>query len=78
MAGYNNRQLLVEFEDDNNGEAVATFRSNKHLRIVAPRDWQDLFRKYPPGRGIIKDRVYWNRRKKQSLVSGHARTCGIF
>ena len=68
MAGYNNRQLLVEFEDDNNGEAVATFRSNKHLRIVAPRDWQDLFRKYPPGRGVKKDRQYYNRRKKRTYT----------
>jgi hypothetical protein len=38
MAGYNNRQLLVEFADDDNGEAVPTFRANKHLRINAPRD----------------------------------------
>jgi integrase len=68
MAGYNNRQLLVEFEDDNNGEAIATFKANKHLRINAPRDWQDLFRKYPPGRGVKKDRHYYNRRKKQTYT----------
>jgi integrase len=68
MAGYNNRQLLVEFENNDNGEAVATFRSNKHLRINAPRDWQDLFRKYPPGRGVKKDRQYYNRRKKRTYT----------
>jgi len=68
MAGYNNRQLLVEFEDDDNGEAIATFKANKHLRINAPRDWQDLFRKYPPGRGVKKDRHYYNRRKKQTYT----------
>ena len=68
MAGYNNRQLLVEFEDDDNGEAIATFRANKHLRINAPRDWQDLFRKYPPGRGVKKDRQYYNRRKKRTYT----------
>ena len=68
MAGYNNRQLLVEFENDDNGEAVATFKSNKHLRINAPRDWQDLFRKYPPGRGVKKDRQYYNRRKKRTYT----------
>ena len=68
MAGYNNRQLLVEFEDDDNGEAVPTFRANKHLRINAPRDWQDLFRKYPPGRGVKKDRQYYNRRKKRTYT----------
>jgi len=68
MAGYNNRQLLVEFEDNDNGEAVPTFKANKHLRINAPRDWQDLFRKYPPGRGVKKDRHYYNRRKKQTYT----------
>ena len=68
MAGYNNRQLLVEFENDDNGEAVATFKPNKHLRINAPRDWQDLFRKYPPGRGVKKDRQYYNRRKKRTYT----------
>ena len=78
MAGYNNRQLLVEFEDDNNGEAVATFRSNKHLRIVAPRDWQDLFRKYPPGRGVKKDRHYYNRRKKQTYTITASKNKAIY
>ena len=78
MAGYNNRQLLVEFEDDNNGEAVATFRSNKHLRIVAPRDWQDLFRKYPPGRGVKKDRHYYNRRKKQTYTITASKNKSIY
>ena len=78
MAGYNNRQLLVEFADDNNGEAVATFRSNKHLRIVAPRDWQDLFRKYPPGRGVKKDRHYYNRRKKQTYTITASKNKAIY
>ena len=68
MAGYNNRQLLVEFEDNDDGEAVPTFKANKHLRINAPRDWQDLFRKYPPGRGVKKDRQYYNRRKKHTYT----------
>lgn len=39
MAGYNNRQTLVEFEDDDNGEAVVKFIPNKHLQIIAPKDW---------------------------------------
>ena len=78
MAGYNNRQLLVEFEDNDNGEAVATFRSNKHLRINAPRDWQDLFRKYPPGRGVKKDRHYYNRRKKQTYTITASKNKAIY
>ncbi len=78
MAGYNNRQLLVEFEDDDNGEAVPTFRANKHLRINAPRDWQDLFRKYPPGRGVKKDRHYYNRRKKQTYTITASKNKAIY
>jgi hypothetical protein len=68
MAGYNNRQTLIEFENNDSGSGVVKFVPNKHLRIIAPRDWQDLFRKYPPGRGVKKDRHYYNRRKKQTYT----------
>ena len=78
MAGYNNRQLLVEFEDNDNGEAVPTFKANKHLRINAPRDWQDLFRKYPPGRGVKKDRNYYNRRKKHTYTITASKNKSIY
>lgn len=78
MAGYNNRQLLVEFEDNDDGEAVAKFLPNKHLRINAPRDWQDLFRKYPPGRGVKKDRHYYNRRKKQTYTITASKNKAIY
>ena len=78
MAGYNNRQLLVEFEDNDDGEAVPTFKANKHLRINAPRDWQDLFRKYPPGRGVKKDRQYYNRRKKHTYTIAASENKAIY
>jgi hypothetical protein len=78
MAGYNNRQLLVEFEDNDDGEAIATFKANKHLRINAPRDWQDLFRKYPPGRGVKKDRQYYNRRKKHTYTISASKNKSIY
>ena len=78
MAGYNNRQLLVEFEDNDNGEAVPTFKANRHLRINAPRDWQDLFRKYPPGRGVKKDRHYYNRRKKHTYTITASKNKSIY
>jgi len=65
MAGYNNRITLIRFRDDEDGYGVAEFLPNKHLRVNAPKDMRDLFRKYPPGRGIEKDREYYNRRKKQ-------------
>jgi hypothetical protein len=68
MAGYNHRQSLVEFEDDNNGAAIVKFIPNKHLRIIAPKDWRDLFRKYPPGSGVKISRQYYNRRKKKTYT----------
>ena len=68
MAGYNHRQSLVEFDEDNDGYGIHIFKSNKHLRINKPTSWRDLFRKFPPGRGIIQDRKYWNRRKKQTYT----------
>ena len=68
MAGYNKRQSLTEFEDDDSGSAVVKFIPNKHLRIVAPKDWTDLFRKFPSGSGILKDRIYYNRRQKKTYT----------
>ena len=66
MAGYNKRQSLIKFEDNDSGAAVVKFIPNKHLRIVAPKDWTDLFRKFPSRSGILKDRDYYNRRKKKT------------
>ena len=65
MAGYNHRNTLVKFYDDDQGYGYPKFLSNYHLRIAKPKDMRDLFRKFPPGRGQIQDRVYYNRRKKQ-------------
>ena len=68
MAGYNKRKTLIDFEDDDSGSGVVRFVPNKHLRIVAPKDWTDLFRKFPSGKGIKKDREYYNRRKKKTYT----------
>lgn len=68
MCGYNQRQTLITWEDDTSGYCREKFLSNKHLRIVKPTSWRDLFRKFPPGKGIIKDRQYYNRRKKQTYT----------
>ena len=44
LAGYSKRQSLVTFEDDDNGYCVRKFTPNKHLRLIAPKTWKDLFR----------------------------------
>jgi len=78
LAGYNKRQSLATFEDDDRGYCVRKFRPNKHLRIVAPKTWKDLFRKFPPGHGILKDRVYYNRRKKQTYTIPASKNKSIY
>ena len=78
MAGYNHRQSLVEFDEDNDGYGIHIFKSNKHLRINKPTSWRDLFRKFPPGRGIIQDRKYWNRRKKQTYTIPASKNKSIY
>ena len=36
MAGYNQRQSLVGFSEDEDGYGIHRFKPNKHLRVVAP------------------------------------------
>jgi len=78
LAGYNKRQSLVNFEDDENGYCVRKFTPNKHLRVVAPQSWKDLFRKYPPRHGVLKDREYYNRRKKQTYTIPASKNKSIY
>ena len=78
MVGYNHRQTLVKFYDDDDGYGVAEFRANKHLRISKPQSWRDFFRKYPPGRGIIQDRQYWNKRRKQTYTIPASKNYSIY
>jgi len=78
MAGYNNRNLLVRFLDDDQGYGYSDFLPNKHLRVAKPTDMRDLFRKYPPGKGVNKDRVYYNRRKKQTYTIDASQNYSIY
>ena len=64
MFGYNHRLQLIKYRDDDKGYGYTEFLPNFHLRVNKPRDYNDLFRKFPPGKGVIEDRKYWNRRKK--------------
>jgi len=78
LAGYNKRQSQVTFEDDDNGYCVRKFLPNKHLRLIAPKTWKDLFRKYPPRHGVLKDREYYNRRKKQTYLIPASKNKSIY
>ena len=78
MAGYNHRNTLVRFYDDDQGYGLPKFVPNLHLRVAKPKDMRDLFRKYPPQKGVIKDRVYYNRRKKQSYTIPASQNSSIY
>ena len=78
MAGYNHRNTLVRFLDDDKGYGYADFLANKHLRVAKPTSWRDLFRKYPSGKGMEKDRVYYNRRKKQTYTINKSQNYSIY
>jgi integrase len=78
MVGYNHRDTLVRFFDDDDGYGVAEFRHNPHLRIAKPLNWRDFFRKYPPGRGIVHDKVYYNRRKKITYTKKQSKNYSIY
>ena len=78
MAGYNHRNTLIKFYDDDQGYGAAKFLPNKHLRVAKPTSMRDLFRKYPPQKGIIKDRVYYNRRKKQNYTIPASQNYSIY
>jgi integrase len=78
MAGYNHRNTLIRFYDDDQGYGAAKFLPNKHLRVAKPTDMRDLFRKYPPQKGIIKDRIYYNRRKKQNYTIPASQNYSIY
>jgi len=78
MAGYSHRQTLIDFFDDDDGYGVVEFKSNKHLRVAKPTSMRDLFRKYPPGKGIIQDVVYYNRRKKITYTKPKSKNYSIY
>ena len=78
MAGYNHRNTLIKFYDDDQGFGEPKFVPNLHLRVAKPKDMRDLFRKYPPGRGVLKDRVYYNRRKKQNYTISASQNYSIY
>ena len=78
MAGYNDRMDCVKFRDDEDGYGYPEFKANFHKRVSKPRDMTDLFRKYPPGKGIKKDRVYYNRRRKQTYTIPASQNYSIY
>ena len=54
--GYNLRKKHLTYHNDDNGNGHVGFKINKLTRTVAPSDWDDLFKKYPSGFKIERDK----------------------
>ena len=65
LLGHNWRTKHLIF-DDINGKGVVHFKANPHKRTAKPESWSDLFSKFPPGHGILKDN-YFNPKNERSV-----------
>ena len=58
LIGYNWRSHHLITAENNQGSGVVSFKANIHKRTAKPDDWDDLFKKFPVGHGIIKDKKF--------------------
>lgn len=58
LIGWNWRARHLIYVDDRRGHGQVHFKSNYHKRTAKPSDWDDLFKKFPPGHGVIKDKKF--------------------
>ena len=54
LIGKNKRTKHLEYDDDNFGNGIVTFRACKIYNTNKPQSWDDLFSKFPPGHGCLK------------------------
>jgi len=54
LIGKNKRTKLLDHDDDEYGNGFVIFRSCKVYNAKKPKDWDDLFTKFPSGHGILK------------------------
>ena len=58
LIGYNWRTKHLIYVDNHKGHGSVHFKSNYQKRTAKPDDWSELFKKFPPGHGIIKDKKF--------------------
>ena len=56
LIGYNKRTRFLSYSDNESGNGRISFRPNYAKRKPAPKDWDELFSWYPPGKGTILDK----------------------
>ena len=54
LIGKNKRTKLLDHDDDEYGNGIITFRECKVYNTKKPKDWDDLFSKFPSGHGVLK------------------------
>jgi|TARA_R100000656_G_scaffold26237_1_gene23268 integrase len=65
LAGYNWRARHLKFQDDKEGNGVITFRKNmlysrRNKRTRAVKNFDELFKKFPPGEHVLKKVKHFN------------------
>ncbi len=58
LIGWNWRTRHLLYLDDRRGHGQVHFKANFHKRTAKPDDWDDLFKKFPSGHGINKDKKF--------------------
>ncbi len=58
LIGYNWRSKHLIYVDNDKGHGSVHFKSNFQRRTAKPEDWSALFKKFPAGHGIIKDKKF--------------------
>ena len=53
LIGYNKRTKHLVHNDDVFGNGKITFKACKQYNTTQPKDWNDLFAKFPPGHGLL-------------------------
>ena len=70
MYGYNKRTLLMYYSNNNKGHGKIHYKGNKFYGIAQPENSEDLFKKFPPGAGVVTQKrlgKYKNRSNEISL-----------
>ena len=60
LIGYNKRVKFLDYDDDEQGDGFVSFKHSRKYNEPAPKNWAELFEKYPSGKGNIKDE--WHNR----------------
>ena len=55
LIGYNKRTQHLVYDDDEFGNGFITFKACRKYNTIKPESWDDLFKKFPPGHGCIKE-----------------------